>query len=203
LYKFLRNGFLKIQRSIELSKYNDFTIAELFRKQGAQIGLNNRIELRDLGTEPYLIKIGDHCTIAPYVSFMTHDGGTWVFTDTIPDLQKFGKITILNNCFIGMYAMIMGNVTIGPNSIVGAGAIVTKDVPPNVVVAGIPAKIICPLEEYKIKVFKIWQEQKPAHYMEKAKKGVVYKPEEIQKMKNEDFDLLRKHLMKKYWNIDT
>ena len=54
----------KIKNIIELSKYNDFTIAEYFRKQGAQIGENNRIELRSLSTEPYLIKIGNHCTIA-------------------------------------------------------------------------------------------------------------------------------------------
>lgn len=45
-------------------------------------------------------------------------------------------------CFIGMNSVILPGVHIGNHSIVGAGAIVTKDVPPNVIVAGNPAKII-------------------------------------------------------------
>ena len=44
-------------------------------------------------------------------------------------------------------ATILGGVTVGENSVVGAGAVVTKDVPPNSFVAGVPAKIIRSLEE--------------------------------------------------------
>jgi acetyltransferase-like isoleucine patch superfamily enzyme len=53
----------------------------------------------------------------------------------------------LENCFIGSGAIINGNVRIGPNSIVGAGAVVTKDVPPDTIVAGVPAKKIASFDE--------------------------------------------------------
>ena len=53
-----------------------------------------------------------------------------------------GLPIIGDNVVIGTHAQIIGNVTIGNNSIVGAGAIVTRDVPDNVVVVGNPAKIL-------------------------------------------------------------
>jgi carbonic anhydrase/acetyltransferase-like protein (isoleucine patch superfamily) len=49
--------------------------------------------------------------------------------------------------FIGHRAIILPNVEIGPNAIVAAGAVVTKDVPPNSVVGGIPAKRICGIDQ--------------------------------------------------------
>lgn len=201
MLKLVKKLVTKIKRRYEFSSYDDFTIAEYFRKQGAQIGENNRIEIRDFGTEPYLVKIGNHCTIAPNVIFMTHDGATWVFTEEFPGTQKFGSITILNNCFIGMNSIIMGNVTIGPNSIIGAGSIVTKSIPPNVVAAGNPAKIICPLDHYKEKILKIWEDQKPLKYMKDIEPGVNYSPGYIQQLKFRDQSLLKKHLMKKFWDL--
>jgi acetyltransferase-like isoleucine patch superfamily enzyme len=177
-----------------LSRYDDFTIAEYFRDQGAQIGDDCRILIRNLGSEPYLIRIGNHCTIAGEVAFMTHDGGAWVFTEELPSLQRFGAIEIFENCFIGFGAILMPNVHIGPNSIVGAGAVVTKDVPPNTVVAGCPAKPICNLEEYKRKVLVAWQRQKPPGYLSELSDGVRYTSAHIQEQKVRSSALLRKHL---------
>lgn len=50
--------------------------------------------------------------------------------------------TILNNCIIGAGAKVLGNITIGENSKIGAGSVVTKDVPNNSIVVGIPGKCI-------------------------------------------------------------
>ena len=50
--------------------------------------------------------------------------------------------TIENNVVIGAYAIILGNITIGDNSRVGAGAVVTKSVPPNSTVVGNPARVV-------------------------------------------------------------
>ena len=104
------------------------------------------------GSEPYLITIGNHTRISFGVTFLTHDGATWVFRDT-PEykdkhIMKYGKIVVGNNCFIGCKSIIMPNVTIGNNSIIGAGSLVTKSVPDNEVWAGVPARRICSLEDY-------------------------------------------------------
>ena len=56
--------------------------------------------------------------------------------------QYIGSIEIFDNCFIGANSTIMYNVKIGPNAIVAAGSVVTKDVPEGVIVGGNPARII-------------------------------------------------------------
>lgn len=60
-------------------------------------------------------------------------------------------VTIGDNCHIGMNAMILPGVTIGRDCIVGACAVVTHDVPDGTVVAGVPARPICTVEEYRDK----------------------------------------------------
>ena len=60
-----------------------------------------------------------------------------------------GPIRIGRNVWIGAHATILRNVTIGDGAVVAAGAVVTKDVPPNTVVAGVPARVIktiCPTD---------------------------------------------------------
>ena len=194
LLKVLKRNVYRVRRSLELNRYNDFTIAEYFRRQGVEIGENNRIEIRSFGTEPYLIRVGNHCTIGPNVSFITHDGGVWVFSEQIPSIQKFAPIKIMDNCFIGLGAMILGGVTIGPNSIVGAGSVVTKDVPPNSVVAGNPARVVSTIEEYRKKAVEMWEMQKPRGYFGSSQEGGKYSPEDIQKMKFKHLSVLEKHL---------
>jgi len=60
--------------------------------------------------------------------------------------QLNGKPIIKNNVDIGCGVVILGNITVGENSVIGANAVVTKDVPANVVVGGVPAKVIKQLE---------------------------------------------------------
>jgi len=202
MISYIKIIFSKLKYSYILNSYNDFTIAEYFRKQGARIGQDNRLEIQTLGPEPYLITIGNHCTIAQNVRFVTHDGGVWVFTEEMPDLQNFGPITIRDNCFIGMESILLKNITIGPNAIVGAGSVVTKDVPENTIVAGIPAKPISTLDRYKEKVLDVWKQQKPPGYFEGIDPNFNHPPEFIQNVKFRDISILRKHLLKLYFNED-
>lgn len=83
-------------------------------------------------TNPKGIHIGEESYIASGAIVFTHDFSRGIHKDTF-----IGK-----RCFIGANAIIMCGVTIGDEVIVGSGAIVTKDVPPNCIVAGNPAKII-------------------------------------------------------------
>jgi acetyltransferase-like isoleucine patch superfamily enzyme len=154
---FMHQVYRSLKRKIDLMTHNEYTIAEVFRKDGAQIGTNCRILVEALGGEPYLVKIGNDCTIAPDVAFITHDGSAGLFRKEIPDLNIFGTIEVKDNCFIGLGTKILCNVTIGPNAVVGAGSVVTKDVPPNTVVAGVPARVITDIATYREKCIAQWK----------------------------------------------
>ena len=85
------------------------------------------------------ITIEDHVLIAPKVSLLSE--GHPLEIEKRHSLVP-GRITIKKNAWIGANATILPGVTIGENSVVAAGAIVSKDVPANTVVGGIPAKVI-------------------------------------------------------------
>ena len=70
-----------------------------------------------------------------------HDTTIGEFVEICPNVSISGRCTIGNLVFIGTGATILPDITIGNNSVVAAGSVVTKDVPDNVLVAGIPAII--------------------------------------------------------------
>jgi acetyltransferase-like isoleucine patch superfamily enzyme len=102
------------------------------------------------GSEPELITLGNNVWLTARVRFITHDGSTHMLSKALgrPLNSKVGEIIINDNCFIGIGSLILPNVTIFSNSIVGAGSIVTKDVPENTIVAGNPAREIMKLDDF-------------------------------------------------------
>lgn len=130
------------------NSYNSYKIYNSYC--GVKFGTNVRITGSiNFGSEGYLISIGDNVSLTQNISFHTHDGGVWVFRNEDSDIDVFGRITIGNNVFIGANVQIMPGVTIGNNVVIGAGAVVTKDIPDNVVACGVPAKKIKTILEYK------------------------------------------------------
>jgi acetyltransferase-like isoleucine patch superfamily enzyme len=127
------------------------THEEYARKLGVKIGLGCDIQIRDFGSEPYLIEIGNHCQITTGVLFRTH-GGVWIMREKYPTSDFFGKIKIGNNVYIGNNAIILPGVTIEDNVIVGGGSVVTKSVPQGVIVGGNPARIIGTVEDWESKM---------------------------------------------------
>jgi len=102
---------------------------------------------RDVFLDPHLcwhITIGDNVTIAPRVSIIVHDASTKFHLG----YTRVGKVTINNNVFIGFGSTILPGVTIGNNAVIAAGSVVSHDVPPESVVAGNPATVICSIEDY-------------------------------------------------------
>lgn len=150
----IANMFNLIKPFINLIRY--FISPENYAKSiGVKLGKDSKIETRYLGSEPFLIEIGDHVHITSGVHFMTDDGGVWVFRQEEPDFDVFGKIKIGSNTFIGNGTAILPGVSIGKNCVIGAYSVVTKSIPDNTVAAGCPCRIISSTEEYKQRMIKV------------------------------------------------
>jgi hypothetical protein len=121
------------------------------RRRGVTIG--ERVEVigggpHTFGSEPYLVTIGDDVTISHDVDFITHDGGLRVVRDRWPGACLYAPISVGQRVFIGAHAVLMPGVTVGDGAVIGVMSVVTKDVPPGTVVAGVPARPVRSVEEY-------------------------------------------------------
>lgn len=152
----MRNFFhplLNLYRKYKHNRSSERKVAYL-RSQGMQIGNGTRLicSVDAFGSEPYLISTGENCLVSHGVCFFTHDGGVKVLSDlgyfNGERMDIIAPIKIGNNVYIGTGTYILPGVTIGNNVVIGAGTIVTKDIPDNVVVAGVPARVIRTIEEY-------------------------------------------------------
>lgn len=113
------------------------------------VGPNTRLTYAEVGkfcsiASEVIVGMGTHTldNLSTSPIFTEENNGTsikWI-NNTI--VEPFRKVLIDNDVWIGSRAMVMGGVHIGNGAVVGAGAIVTKDVPPYAIVAGVPAKII-------------------------------------------------------------
>lgn len=99
-------------------------------------------------TDPAYVRLGNNVHLSGCTLF-GHDGSVNMVNQAFGlNLDHVGKIDIRDNVFIGHQAIILPGVTIGPNAIVAANSVVTRDVPPNSVVGGVPAKVLCTLDEW-------------------------------------------------------
>ena len=148
IIKLLKSILSKIE--YRLASTSPKRYIQFLRKQGAQIGNNCCISPGVGLTEPFLVTIGDKATITSGVLFITHDGGVEVLMNKgmVERPDKFGRITVGNNVFIGMRAIILPGVTIGSNVVIGAGSVVSKDIPDNCVAAGVPARPLKNLDQF-------------------------------------------------------
>lgn len=104
-------------------------------KLGRNVFINSGCCFQDQGG----IELGDGCMIGHQVVIATlnHDLMPERRASMIP-----AKVTLGRNVWVGAHATILPGVTIGDNSVVAAGAVVTKDVPANCVAAGVPARVV-------------------------------------------------------------
>ena len=106
-----------------------------FIRLGKNIFINHACSFLDIGG----ITIEDDVQIGPRVN-LTSENHPLDPTDRTTLIPR--PVVIKRNAWIGAGATILPGVTIGENAVVAAGAVVSRDVPPNTVVAGVPAKVV-------------------------------------------------------------
>ena len=142
----IRRIFTRITiKIIELTSNDPLEIAELWRRRGVNVGENTyiykNVMLGRRGRDP--ISIGSNCVLTG-CSIIGHDASTnKALGLKFGELSPIQPVVIEDDCFIGHGSIILMGVTVGKGSIVGAGAVVSKNVPPGSVVAGNPARVIC------------------------------------------------------------
>jgi len=122
---------------------------DLLVSRGLQLGKNVFIG-SNVFIDPshaWLISIGDECTLTNGVKILAHDASTKIHLN----YAKIGRVSIGRRTFIGFDSIILPGVKIGENVIVGAGSVVTKDVPDYSIVAGNPAVVIGSTSKYLMK----------------------------------------------------
>ena len=146
----LRNLILRI---VYPDRYSSDAYIKFLKSKGCSIGDNvkffNPIKTIVDVTRPHLVSIGDYCKVAGGVIILSHDYSRSVLRIKYNEIIGEAGITrIGKNVFIGMNAIILMGVHIGSNVIIGAGSVVTYDIPDDTVAAGNPAKVIMSLDEY-------------------------------------------------------
>lgn len=135
-------------------------------------------------SRPSLVSIGKNCFINQHFTLLTHDWVTKVFLNMGKDfLNSSGRVKIGNNVSFGQHVMVLKGVTIGDNCFIGAGSIVTKDIPANSVAVGAPCKVIMSMEEYYQKRLK-QTEQEALEYARSIQERFNRKPL-VEEMKEE------------------
>ena len=182
-------GFIKLIKKhwfrFKLRKASPHDRAELMRNKFYFLGKNVELYTMDFGTEPYLISIHDNAVCASGVRFINHDVSVHRVAYYLglkrTDIDKVGSIELFENSFVGAYSILMPNCSIGKNSIVAVGSIVTKRIPDGEVWGGIPAKFIMKTEDYARKMV---EESKKFTWMPYSKKTSMTQEELIRHQQN-------------------
>lgn len=147
--------------SLSIGSYSNIEASLVLERSSARISIGSRTHLGGgtLLAAASSIEIGDDVLIAFEAIVMDHNSHSLKFRERQHDVRDWlqgtkdwstvatATVKISNKAWIGMRAVVLKGVTIGEGAVVGAGSIVTSDVPPWTIVAGNPARIIRPLTD--------------------------------------------------------
>lgn len=146
---------------LKICKPNGNEYAEFLKKWGNYQNIrSNCFIMRDANvTDPYLTFIGNNVMLSA-CNIFCHDGSIAMLSKAFSKkLDRVDPVKLLDNVFVGHGAIILPGVTVGPNAIVAAGAVVSKDVAENSIVAGNPAKVVGSVDSLVGKLEKINKDQ--------------------------------------------
>ena len=124
--------------------------ARYLRRHGSFYAIGERcsILMSTVFTDPAYVRLGNNVQLSS-CCVLGHNGVVKMLNRAYGvRLDSVGKNDFRDNVFIGYGCIILPGITIGPNAIVGAGSVVTKDVPPNSVVVGAPARRIGTVDDF-------------------------------------------------------
>lgn len=147
------NLFICNKKWRKMNKNNFTTMGNLFDKNSVEVGISTygTLNINQFEKNNGKLKIGAYCSIAPKVDFLLDGEHYYKGFTTYPFKKKFfkeketlskGNIVIDDDVWIGFGATILSGVHIGQGAIIGAKALITKDVPPYAIVGGVPARVI-------------------------------------------------------------
>lgn len=155
----LSNCRLKTGCKIDVDRDSMIPGSLIFDRENASISIGKRVFISGSLIAAQKIEIGDDVMISWGVTVVDHNSHSISFSHRAEDVinwrqgekdwthVKVAPVTICDKVWIGFNALILKGVTIGEGSVVGAGSIVTKDVPPWTIVAGNPARTIREIAE--------------------------------------------------------
>ena len=146
---------ISLHRGVRIRSLNTNSTVVIANKVSLDRGVDiksNRGEI-EIGKRAYIgpytcisggdITIGDNCLIASHCGiYASNHSFADPLVDIIDQKSTFQGIAIEDNCWLGSGVKVLDGVTIGKGSIIGAGAVVTKNIPPYSVAVGVPAKVI-------------------------------------------------------------
>lgn len=144
--------YISIGDYVNIGSFCRITVSTEFNGQKTQS--QNKVRLKignhvDIGNNTFItannnVTIGNNIIMSAYVFIGDHDHRNDDVNKSPFDqpLTENGSVNIEDNCLLGVKCSILKNVTIGRGSVIGANAVVTKDIPPYSVAVGNPAKVI-------------------------------------------------------------
>lgn len=138
-------GKLELGNNVNIGAFSRLIISQTFHEVGAYIKIGDNTGLGDfahLGGAGGL-EIGSECIIGAYLSCHP-ENHNYSDPDTSIRFQGYSRkgIKIGNNCWIGAKVTVLDGVTIGDNCVLAAGAVITKSMPANSIIGGVPARVI-------------------------------------------------------------